>query len=155
KVAQELEESHIPWQIRFADASKHSQVGIQQRKEALRPILVHVTTRVFLLRASAHMRLCWVTLRELISFKVFFLQYTTESSFCGRKYATRACAAERTRDVSRVDVPRGTGYPGTSGLHHPCARRSAMSLRPEPLPPIPDTTAAAVRAAFPKGNLYV
>jgi transposase len=30
-----------------------------------------------------------------------------------------------------------------------------MRLRPEPLPPIPDTTAAAVRAAFPKGNLYV
>jgi transposase len=30
-----------------------------------------------------------------------------------------------------------------------------MSLRPEPLPPIPDTTAAAVRAAFPKGTLYV
>jgi transposase len=30
-----------------------------------------------------------------------------------------------------------------------------MSLRPEPLPPVPDTTAAAVRAAFPKGNLSV
>jgi transposase len=30
-----------------------------------------------------------------------------------------------------------------------------MSLRPEPLPPIPAVTAAAVRAAFPKGNLYV
>ena len=30
-----------------------------------------------------------------------------------------------------------------------------MSLRPEPLPPIPDATAAAVRAAFPKGNIYV
>jgi len=30
-----------------------------------------------------------------------------------------------------------------------------MSLRPESLPPIPDATAAAVRAAFPKGNLYV
>jgi hypothetical protein len=30
-----------------------------------------------------------------------------------------------------------------------------MSLRPEPLLPIPDATAAAVRAAFPKGNLYV
>jgi len=30
-----------------------------------------------------------------------------------------------------------------------------MSLRPEPLPPIPDATAAAVQAAFPKGNLYV
>ena len=28
KVAQELEESHIPRQIRFADASKHSQVGL-------------------------------------------------------------------------------------------------------------------------------
>jgi len=30
-----------------------------------------------------------------------------------------------------------------------------MSLHPEPLPPIPDVTVAAVRAAFPKGNLYV
>jgi transposase len=30
-----------------------------------------------------------------------------------------------------------------------------MSLRPESLPPIPAVTAAAVRAAFPKGNLYV
>ena len=30
-----------------------------------------------------------------------------------------------------------------------------MSLRPEPLPAIPDPTAAAVRAACPKGNLYV
>ena len=47
------------------------------------------------------------------------------------------------------------GYPGTAGVHHPCARRSARSLRPEPLPPIPATTAAAVRAAFPKGNLSV
>src|SRR5947207_9283959 len=38
----------------------------------------------------------------------------------------------------------------------PChPRRYAMSLRPAPLPPIPDVTAAAVRAAFPKGNLYV
>jgi hypothetical protein len=30
-----------------------------------------------------------------------------------------------------------------------------MSLRPEPLPPIPDVTAAAVRAAVLKGNVYV
>src|SRR5215467_12059783 len=38
----------------------------------------------------------------------------------------------------------------------PChPRRYAMSLRPEPLPSIPDPTATAVRAAFPKGNLYV
>jgi transposase len=30
-----------------------------------------------------------------------------------------------------------------------------MSLRPQPLPPVPEATAAAVQAAFPKGNLYV
>jgi transposase len=30
-----------------------------------------------------------------------------------------------------------------------------MILRPQPLSPIPAATAAAVRAAFPKGNLYV
>jgi hypothetical protein len=30
-----------------------------------------------------------------------------------------------------------------------------MTWRPQPLPPIPEATAAAVRAAFPKGNLYV
>src|SRR6266702_6493446 len=49
KVAQELEESHIPRQIRFADASKHSQVGLEQGKQALGSILVHFPTRVFLL----------------------------------------------------------------------------------------------------------
>jgi transposase len=30
-----------------------------------------------------------------------------------------------------------------------------MAWRPQPLPPVPEATAAAVRAAFPKGNLYV
>jgi len=30
-----------------------------------------------------------------------------------------------------------------------------MRLRPDTLPPIPDTTAAAVRAALPTGNLNV
>ena len=30
-----------------------------------------------------------------------------------------------------------------------------MALRPQPLPPVPAATAAAVDAAFPKGNLYV
>jgi transposase len=30
-----------------------------------------------------------------------------------------------------------------------------MSVRPDSLPPIPDATAAAVRAACPKGNLAV
>jgi transposase len=30
-----------------------------------------------------------------------------------------------------------------------------MTLHPQPLPPIPEATAAAVQAAFPKGNLCV
>jgi transposase len=30
-----------------------------------------------------------------------------------------------------------------------------MALRPQPLPPIPEATMAAVQAAFPRGNLYV
>jgi transposase len=30
-----------------------------------------------------------------------------------------------------------------------------MALRPQPLPPIPEATMAAVQAAFPKGNLDV
>src|ERR671912_1929337 len=35
------------------------------------------------------------------------------------------------------------------------ARRYAMALRPQSLPPVPEATVAAVQAAFPKGNLYV
>jgi transposase len=30
-----------------------------------------------------------------------------------------------------------------------------MTLRPPPLPPVPETTVAAVQAAFPRGNLSV
>jgi hypothetical protein len=30
-----------------------------------------------------------------------------------------------------------------------------MTLRPQPLPPVPEATGAAVQAAFPKGNPYV
>ncbi len=30
-----------------------------------------------------------------------------------------------------------------------------MTLHPHPIPPVPESTAAAVHAAFPKGNLYV
>src|SRR5262249_11970182 len=50
KVAQELEESYVPRQIRFADASKHAQVRLEQGEQALCPVLMHVTPRVFLLR---------------------------------------------------------------------------------------------------------
>src|SRR2546425_443272 len=49
KVAQELKEAHIPRQVGFADTPKHPQIGLQQRKEALRPMLMHVPTGIFLL----------------------------------------------------------------------------------------------------------
>src|SRR5262245_65610596 len=49
KVAQELEVSHIPRQIHFAEASKHAQVGLQQGKEALRSVLMYLTAGIFLL----------------------------------------------------------------------------------------------------------
>src|SRR5690349_9421823 len=65
------------------------------------------------------------------------------------RWEARAVAAET------VDGSARLRYPGHPLPSHCAARRCAMSLRPEPLPPIPDTTAAAVRAAFPKGNLYV
>src|SRR5262249_26169464 len=50
KVAHELEESHIPRQIRFAAASKHSQVGLEQLKYTLLSRLVAVATPAFLPR---------------------------------------------------------------------------------------------------------
>src|SRR6266702_761759 len=67
-------------------------------------------------------------------------------------------APKQGRPLGRLDwwtLPRLPGYAccQPESPHH--ARRCTMSLRPEPLPPIPDVTAAAVRAAFPKGNLYV
>src|SRR5262245_32321320 len=48
KVVQELEESHLPRQVGFADAPKHPQIDLQQRKEALLPILMHLPTGIFL-----------------------------------------------------------------------------------------------------------
>src|SRR5437870_2942129 len=47
------------------------------------------------------------------------------------------------------------GYPGHPSSSRYRTRRCAMTLRLYPLPSVPDATAAAVRAAFPKGNLYV
>ena len=35
------------------------------------------------------------------------------------------------------------------------ARRCPTTLHPQSLPPVPEATAAAVQAAFPKGNLCV
>src|SRR4030095_11454855 len=50
KVAQELKEADIPRQVGFAETPKYPQIGLQQRKEALRSMLMHVPTRVLLLR---------------------------------------------------------------------------------------------------------
>lgn len=30
-----------------------------------------------------------------------------------------------------------------------------MSMQPQPIPPVPEDTAAVARATFPKGNLYL
>src|SRR5438094_725740 len=37
----------------------------------------------------------------------------------------------------------------------PCSREESMSLRAEPVGPVPDETARVARAAFPKGNVYM
>src|SRR5215831_17740493 len=50
KVPQELKESNITRQIELAEATEHAQVGLEQGEQALRPILVYITTRIFLLR---------------------------------------------------------------------------------------------------------
>src|SRR5262245_7179468 len=49
KVAQELKEAQVSRQVQFADAPKHSQIRLEQGEQALRPIFVHVTPRVFFL----------------------------------------------------------------------------------------------------------
>src|SRR5262249_36409151 len=36
-----------------------------------------------------------------------------------------------------------------------CMRSAVMTLHPHPIPPVPDVTAAAAEAAFPKGNVYL
>src|SRR5215510_3069247 len=43
-------EAHIPDQVALAHTTKHPQIRLEQRKQALRPILMHLTAGVFLLR---------------------------------------------------------------------------------------------------------
>jgi hypothetical protein len=50
KVAQELKEPDVSWEVKLADTPKHPQVGFEQGKQALGPILVHVSMRVFFQR---------------------------------------------------------------------------------------------------------
>jgi hypothetical protein len=47
-----LKEPNVTWQIAFAHATKHLQVRLQQRKQALGAILMHLTARIFLLRGA-------------------------------------------------------------------------------------------------------
>jgi hypothetical protein len=49
KVPQELKEAHVSREVVFAETPKHPQVRLEQGEQALRPILVHVTTGVLLL----------------------------------------------------------------------------------------------------------
>jgi hypothetical protein len=49
KVPQELEEAQTAWQIRFAEAPKHPQVGLEQREQTLGPILVDVLAGILFL----------------------------------------------------------------------------------------------------------
>jgi hypothetical protein len=49
-VPQELKEAHVSREVGFAEAPKYPQVGLEQREQTLRPILMHLPTRVFLLR---------------------------------------------------------------------------------------------------------
>jgi hypothetical protein len=48
-VPQELKEAHVFWKVGFAKAPKDPQVGLEQGEQTLRPILVHIPARVFLL----------------------------------------------------------------------------------------------------------
>src|SRR5262245_29661695 len=48
-VPQELKEAHVSWEVGFAKAPKYPQVGLEQGEQTLCPILVYVTTCVFLL----------------------------------------------------------------------------------------------------------
>src|SRR5215831_13332339 len=49
-ITTELKEAHISRKGGFAEAPKHPQVRLEQGEQTLRPILVHVPTRVFFLR---------------------------------------------------------------------------------------------------------
>jgi hypothetical protein len=57
KVPQELKEPQIPRQVALTETTKHPQVRLEYGEQALRPVLMHVTTRIFLLR-MIHKRMC-------------------------------------------------------------------------------------------------
>ena len=46
KVAKKLKEPQIARQVGFADTPKHPQVRLEQGKQALRPVLMHLTPRI-------------------------------------------------------------------------------------------------------------
>jgi hypothetical protein len=43
-------EPDVPWQVQFADPSKDPQLGLEQREQTLRSVLVHVTPGILFLR---------------------------------------------------------------------------------------------------------
>ena len=50
KVAEELKEPDIPWQIALADTTKHPQIGLEQGEQTLRSILLDLSPCICLLR---------------------------------------------------------------------------------------------------------
>jgi hypothetical protein len=46
-VAQELKEPDVPRQVAFTHAAEHAQIRLEQRKETLHPILMHLPACVF------------------------------------------------------------------------------------------------------------
>ena len=50
KVPQELKEAHVARKVGFAEAPKHPQVGLEQGKQTLRSVLVHVSPGILFLR---------------------------------------------------------------------------------------------------------
>ena len=120
KVPQELKEAHIARQVSFADASKDPQVGLEQGEQTLRPMLVHVTTGVFLLRMID--KLMPIALQRLVATRRVGIEPTA------RVYRDVGCLLDRLdREIlGRVDdnSPLATD-PGDD-------RRSVFVVMPTP-----------------------
>ena len=97
KVPQELKEAHVSWEVGFAETPKDPQIGLEQGKQTLRPILVHVPTGVFLLRMID--KLMPIALQRLVATRRVGLEPTA------RVYRDVGCLLDRLdREIlGRVD----------------------------------------------------
>src|SRR6266511_3189963 len=70
------------------------------------------------------------------------------------------CADPERSSPRRIPLANPVGEPNrenrdTWGLPSPRPWRCPVSLRPDPIGPVPDETARVARAAFPKGSRYL